>query len=57
MAAEMVPIAQELGFLHLATIHEDASGLESHGRTARGGTAIHEVMFLRSSSRQAATVS
>lgn len=46
MAQELEPLAQGVGLSPVATIYEDASHLETHGRTARGATAQHEFLFL-----------
>jgi len=47
MALSIVPHAENAGLRQMALVYEDASRLETHGRTARGGTAQHEFLFLK----------
>lgn len=48
MAERMAELAQQLEMERLAVVYEDATHLESHGRTDRGATAQHAFLFLRS---------
>jgi len=50
MASAVEAIAPAYGFETLATLYEDATGLESHGRTDRGATHQHQFLFLRPTS-------
>lgn len=47
MALAIVPHAENAGLRRIGLVYEDAGHLETHGRTARGGTAQHEFLFLR----------
>ncbi len=47
MGEVLAPLAQRVGFSHLATIGEDTRDLESHGIRARGATHTHELLILR----------
>lgn len=47
MAVGIRPIAEQAGLRPVGLIYEDASHLETHGRTARGGTAQHQYLFLQ----------
>jgi hypothetical protein len=47
MAQQISAIADASGFSTLAIIYEDATALESHGRTQRGATAQHQFLFMR----------
>lgn len=47
MAASILPHAESMGFERIALIYEDASELESHGRTDRGGTHKHQFLILQ----------
>lgn len=47
MALELTPIATAAGLTRIGLVYEDAAHLETHGRTARGGTTQHQFLFLR----------
>jgi hypothetical protein len=47
MAREISVLSEAAGFKTLRIIYEDASDLETHGRTHRGATAQHQFLFLR----------
>jgi DNA modification methylase len=47
MAELLAPYFLAAGFAELGTVWEDTAGLESHGRSARGGTHTHGVVVLR----------
>jgi len=47
MAGAMTPLAEQVGFERIALVYEDATHLESHGRTDRGATAKHSFLFLK----------
>jgi hypothetical protein len=49
MAQAVARIAELQGFTVIGTVVEDASTLESHGRTDRGATHTHQFLFLRPS--------
>lgn len=46
MAVELAPIAETAGFEKIALVYEDATNLESHGRTDRGSTHTHQFLFM-----------
>jgi DNA modification methylase len=47
MADLLAPYFLAAGFAELGTVWEDTAALESHGRSARGGTHTHGVVVLR----------
>lgn len=46
MALSILPYAEKAGFEKLGLIYEDVTGLETHGRTDRGGTHKHQFLIL-----------
>jgi hypothetical protein len=47
MAEMLAPYFLTAGFAELGVVWEDTGGLESHGRSARGGTHTHGIIVLR----------
>ncbi len=47
MGLQIGDLAEEQGFSIEALLYEDTSRIESHGRTAKGGTTQHQFLFLR----------
>lgn len=46
MAKVLTPIAEGAGFRRIGLVYEDATDLESHGRTDRGSTHTHQFLFM-----------